>query len=181
MSKQYYLVSQLPDISASGEKSTLPITESYYRNLCSRFLEHSQLNILNSLTLEAPRECVKTGSDFLDKWYDNERSLRFALYQIRAQKMKKDLPQIPFTIPGDIVQAARTALGMDSPLSAEQFLFEYRISVLNNLQPLDTFSTDYVYAYGIRLMLLERMKKFDRVKGTESYHKIYETILDGDR
>ena len=82
---------------------------------------------------------------------------------------------------GDIVQAARTALGMDSPLSAEQFLFEYRISVLNNLQPLDTFSTDYVYAYGIRLMLLERMKKFDRVKGTESYHKIYETILDGDR
>ncbi|MGN0723646.1 MAG: hypothetical protein ACI4LT_06495, partial [Treponema sp.] len=144
MSKQYYLVSQLPDISASGEKSTLPITESYYRNLCSRFLEHSQLNILNSMTLEAPRECVKTGSDFLDKWYDNERSLRFALYQIRAQKMKKDLPQIPFTIPGDIVQAARTALGMDSPLSAEQFLFEYRISVLNNLQPLDTFSTDYV-------------------------------------
>ena len=181
MSKQYYLVSQLPDISASGEKSTLPITESYYRNLCSRFLEHSQLNILNSMTLEAPRECVKTGSDFLDKWYDNERSLRFALYQIRAQKMKKDLPQIPFTIPGDIVQAARTALGMDSPLSAEQFLFEYRISVLNNLQPLDPFSTDYVYAYGIRLMLLERMKKFDRVKGTESYHKIYETILDGDR
>ena len=40
---------------------------------------------------------------------------------------------------------------------------------------------DGYYRYGIRLMLLERMKKFDRVKGTESYHKIYETILDGDR
>ena len=26
-------------------------------------------------------------------------------------------------------------------------------------------------------MLVERMKKFDKEKGTDSYHKIYDTIL----
>lgn len=181
MSKQYYLVSQLPDISAAGEKSTLPITEKYYKDLCSRFLDSESIKILNQLNLEAPKNVCKTGSVFLDKWYENERALRFALAQVRAQKMKKDSPSVPFAISGDIVQVARTACGMDSPLSAEQFLFEYRLSVLSNLQPLDNFSTDYVFAYGIRLMLLERMKKFDKTKGTDSYHKIYETILDGDR
>ena len=181
MSKQYYLVSQLPDISAAGEKSTPPITEKYYRDLCSRFLDSEQIGVLNNLSLEAPREVCKTGSDFLDKWYDFERSLRYALCQVRAQKMKKDAGSIPVSITADILQAARTAVGMDSPLSAEQFLYDYRISVLNNLQPLDNFSVDYVYAYGIRLMLCERIKKFDKVNGTNSYHKIYDAILDGDR
>ncbi len=177
MKEQYYLVSQLPDISSAGEKSALPITEKYYRDLCSRFLDSKQMEVLNKLSLEAPRLPEKTGSDFLDSWYSFERSLRYALAQIRAQKMKKDFGSVPVSVQADIVQAARTAVGMDSPLSAEQFLYEYRLSVLGNLQPMDYFSVDAVYAYGIRLMLLERIRKFDKEKGTDSYHKIYDTIL----
>lgn len=181
MSKQYYLVSQLPDISAAGEKSTLPITEKYYRDLCSRFLNPEQIKVLDNLSLEAPKEVSNTGSEFLDAWYDFERALRFALVQVRAQKMKKDAGSIPVSITADIIQAARTAVGMDSPLSAEQYLYDFRMSYLNTIQPLDSFTVDYVYAYGIRLMLIERMRKFDKVRGTDSYHKIYDAILDGDR
>lgn len=177
MKEQYYLVSQLPDISAAGEKSTLPITEKYYRDLCSRFLDAKDVEILNKISLEAPKLPESTGSAFLDKWYDFERALRFALAQIRAQKMKKELGNIPVSITADIVQAARTAVGMDSPLSAEQFLYEFRLGILGKLQPLDYFSVDAVLAYGVRLMLLERIRKFDKEKGTESYHKIYDTIL----
>jgi hypothetical protein len=40
---------------------------------------------------------------------------------------------------------------------------------------------DSVYAYGIRLLLVERMKKFDAEIGKTSYHKIYDNILDGDK
>lgn len=177
MKEQYYLVSQLPDISAAGEKSTLPITEKYYRDLCSRFLDPKDVKVLNNLSLTPSREAESTGSVFLDAWYNNERCLRYALAQVRAQKMKKDAGSIPVSISGDIVQAARTAVGMDSPLSAEQFLYEYRISYLNAIQPMDSFSVDAVFAYGIRLMLLERIKKFNAEKGTDSYHKIYDTIL----
>jgi hypothetical protein len=175
--EQYYLVSQLPDISAAGEKSTLPITEKYYRDLCSRFLDPKDVKVLNNLSLTPSREAEATGSAFLDAWYSNERCLRYALAQVRAQKMKKDAGSIPVSISGDIVQAARTAVGIDSPLSAEQFLYEYRLSFLNAIQPMDSFSVDAVFAYGIRLMLLERIKKFNAEKGTDSYHKIYDTIL----
>ena len=175
MKEQYYLVSQLPDISS--EKSTLPITEKYYRDLCSRFMTGSSLEILNNLSLEPSKFPEKTGSSFLDAWYEHERALRFALAQVRAQKLKKDLGPVPVSITQDIIQAARTAVGMDSPLAAEQFLYEYRLSVLNNLQPLDNFSEDYVFAYGLRLMLTARMKVFDKEKGSDSYHKIYDTIL----
>ena len=179
MSTQYYyLVSQLPDISAVTEKSNLPITEAYYRDLCSRFLTEHQLEILNNLSLVPPKDVGSTGSAFLDKWYENERGLRYALAQIRAQKMKKNFDMSSFTPQGDVVQAARTAIGMDSPLSAEQFLHEYRMGVLNNLHSLDYFSVDAIYEYGIRLLLVQRMKKFNKETGVVSYRKIYDSILE---
>ena len=177
----YYLVSQLPNISAAEGKSALPLNEVSFKELCCRFLSEDEKSIVGSLSLVPPKDASSTGSVFLDTWYEKERSLRYALAQIRAQKMKKDAAVLPPGVTADIIQAARTAVGMDSPLSAEQFLFEYRIRLLDELRPLDSFSVDSVYAYGIRLMLVERMKKFDAEIGKTSYHKIYDNILDGDK
>ena len=176
----YYLVSQLPNISGAEGKSALPLNEASFKELCCRFLSEEEKITLNGLSLVPPKELSSTGSVFLDTWYEKERNLRYALAQIRAQKMKKDASVLPPGVTADIVQAARTAVGMDSPLSAEQFLFEYRIRLLDELRPLDSFSVDAVYAYGIKLLLVERMKKFDVEIGKTSYHKIYDNILDGD-
>ena len=176
----YYLVSQLPNISGAEGKSALPLNEASFKELCCRFLSEEEKITLNGLSLVPPKELSSTGSVFLDTWYEKERNLRYALAQIRAQKMKKDASVLPPGVTADIIQAARTAVGMDSPLSAEQFLFDYRIRLLDELRPLDSFSVDAVYAYGIKLLLVERMKKFDVEIGKTSYHKIYDNILDGD-
>lgn len=176
----YYLVSQLPNISFSETKATLPITSDSFIELCSRFILEKEKNILSELSLVPSKELKNTGSIFLDTWYEKERNLRFALAQIRAQKLKKDSYVLPSGCTQDIVTTARTAVGMDSPLSAEQFLFEYRLHLLDEIAPLDNFSIDAVYSYGIKLMLIERMKKFQVENGKSSYHKIYDTILDGD-
>lgn len=177
----YYLVSQLPNISGAEGKSALPLNSSSFRELCCRFLSEDEKLQVQGLSLVPPKEKSSTGSVFLDTWYEKERSLRYALAQIRAQKMKKDASVLPSGVTADIVQAARTAVGMDSPLSAEQFLFDYRIRLLDEIRPLDSFSVDAVYAYGIKLLLVERMKKFDAEIGKTSYHKIYDNILEGDK
>lgn len=173
----YYLVSQLPNISDSESKANLPISVEEYKELCCRFVSEKEKQIINSLSLVPPKEQTVTGSEFLDNWYDKERNLRFALAQIRSQKMKKDTYTLPAGCTADIISAARTAVGMDSPYTAEQFLFEYRIKLLDNLRPIDFFSIDAVYSYGIKLMLVERMHKFDVENGKQSYHKIYDSIL----
>jgi hypothetical protein len=134
-------------------------------------------DIVSSLSLEPPREPVPTGSAFLDTWYTKERNLRLALAQVRALKMKKEAKDIPITSDGEVIQAARTATGMDSPLSAEQYLNEYRMTVLDKIAPLDNFSVDAVYNYGLRLMLVERMNKFNKDEGLTSYRKLYDEIL----
>lgn len=179
-SEQIYLISQLPDILGGGQKSNLPITETYYRDLCSRFLTKEQNAIVENMGLSAPKDVCDTGSEFLNKWYENERALRFALAIVRAGRLKKEVPNIPVSITQDIMQAARTAVGMEDPLKAEEFLYNYRMGYLNSIQPLDYFGVDNVFAYGVRLMLLIRIKQFDKERGEASYHKIYDTILRGD-
>lgn len=177
MAKQYYLVSQLPAIENIDSKQ-LPITEKYYKDLCSRFLDAKSLKIVENLSLEPPKKEEPTGSAFLDAWNDRERCLRMALAQVRALKMKKEFDVLPGGCTADILQAARTAVGMDSPLSAEEFLNKYRMEALKSLTPIDSFSVDAVFAYGIGLMLAARMKKFDVENGKVSYHKIYDEILE---
>ena len=176
----YYLVSQLPFISASESKTSLPLNGEQFFELASRFITEGEKAVLSQLSLVPPMDNTSTGSAFLDKWYEKERNLRCALAQIRAQRMKKDSVPLPPGCTADIISAARTAVGMDNPLSAEQFLYEYRLRLLDDLRPLDSFSIDSVYAYGLRLLLVERMKKFEVENGKISYHKIYDTILDGD-
>ena len=176
----YYLVSQLPNISTTEGKANLPLNGKSFIELAGRFISEDEKITLNGLSLVPPKELTSTGSVFLDTWYEKERNLRFALAQIRAQKMKKDSIPLPPGCTADIVNIARTAVGMDSPLSAEQFLFEYRIKLLDEIGPMDNFSIDAVYAYGLKLMLVERMRKFDVENGKASYHEIYDNIL-GDK
>ena len=176
----YYLVSQLPNISSGESKANLPMNTVQFREVASRFITPKEKTVLEGLSLVPPMELSSTGSKFLDVWYEKERNLRCALAQIRAQKMKKDSFPLPAGCTADIISAARTAVGMDSPLSAEQFLYEYRLRLLDDLRPLDAFSIDAVYAYGLRLMLVERMRKFEVENGKTSYHEIYDTILSNE-
>jgi hypothetical protein len=85
----YYLVSQLPNISASEGKSALPLNTEAFRELASRFISEEEKAVLEALSLVPPMELASTGSAFLDVWYEKERNLRCALAQIRAQKLKK--------------------------------------------------------------------------------------------
>ena len=178
MGGQYYLVAQLPEFTVSDDKTALPITYEYYYDLCSRFLSKGDMKILDGLSLEPPLDDSKTGSKLVDSWNYKERSLRLARAQIRALRMKKKFSAGNESVAPDAVQAARTASGMDSPLAAEQFLNQYRLGVIESMRPTDGFSVDAIFSYGLRLKLAARMKKFNAVKGMESYKKIYSRILE---
>ena len=179
MGGQYYLVSQLPAFSIT-QNGPLPVTEEYFLDLCSRFMNKKVLKVLESLTLEPPKEFEKTGFTVLDKWYDFERSLRIALAYLRALKMKKeftDPTNLLSKVSPEVMQVARTAMAFESPLEAEDYLDQIRIEYLTNNLPYDNFSDDAVIAYGLKLKLANRVKKFNEEAGMASYRKIYDRIL----
>ena len=66
---------------------------------------------------------------------------------------------------------------MDSPLEAEQYLNEVRVAMMDRVAPMDHFSTDAVFMYGLKLKLAQRMKSFTEEAGAASYRAIYDQIL----
>ena len=177
---EYYLVSQLPSLDGVNENTPLPITSERFTELCERFLGKKAQAELEKLTLVPSRNPEKT-SALIEKWNEGERNLRLALAKLRADKMNKNFDAETQSFPAGLLQAARTAVEIESPMEAETFLNKYRLDFLETLRPMDSFSEEYVFYYGLKLKLIERIRKFDSESGEAAYRNIYGSIMNGER
>lgn len=178
---EFYLVSQLPSLEGLSDNSPLPITEERFLELCTRFLSKKSIKILEQLTINPSRDFKKTGSALVDAWFESERDLRLALGKVRAEKLKKHFDTTDAVLPIEHVKAAGVAVDIENPLEAEQFLNGYRLRILDSLMPMDNFSEDFVFYYGLKLKLIARIRQFDADAGKAMYKEIYDSILSGDR
>ncbi len=178
---EYYFISQLPSLDGIGENTPLPITEKRFAELCNRFLRKKVQDEMKKLTLSPPRYFESSGSVFIDSFNESERNLRFALGKVRAEKMKKAFDTENRILPVEHIKAANTAINMENPMEAEEYLNRYRLEILETLRPMDNFSEDYIFYYGLKLKLILRIRQFDTKTGEKAYKKIYDSILNGDR
>lgn len=177
---EYYFLAQLPSLDGIGENIPLPITPERFLELCERFLGKKAMLEVERLTLMPPREGEKSASALVEKWNEGERNLRLALAKVRAEKMKKPFDTENVSFSAEVMKAVRTAVEIESPLEAEKFLNGYRLDFLDSLRPMDAFSIESVYFYGLKLKLLLRIRQFDADKGTAAYKNIYNSIMNGD-
>lgn len=178
---EYYLISQLPSLDGISENTPLPITEERFTELCKRFLGKRSQDAIKKLTLSPSKKAENSGSVFIDAWNESERNLRFALGKVRAEKMKKSFDTENRIFPVEYIKAANAAIEIENPMEAEKFLNSYRLGILETLRPMDSFSEDYIYYYGLKLKLILRIRQFDTKAGEIAYKNIYDSILNGDR
>ena len=84
-------------------------------------------------------------------------------------------------LPTELFKVASEAVEIKNPLEAEKFLLQYRLRFLETIRPMDNFSEDYIFYYGLKLKLILRLKQFDVQVGKATYKNIYDSILRGDR
>lgn len=139
--------------------------------------------ILNSLSLNPPRQSKPTGSWFVDAWYKNESILRLMLEQKRAEKLKRTISPtyeekelIHFVPEAELV--VKQALSYENPLEAEYFLNSFRWSAIESLKGQHYFDSVAVFAYGLMVLLQERNKSFSTEAGSASYISLYNQILE---
>lgn len=178
---EYYLISQLPSLDGLNENTPLPITSERFEELCGRFLGKKAAAELGKLTLMPTRDPEKTSSALVEKWNEGERNLRLALAKLRAEKLNKPFACGVNSFPPLLLQVARAAVETVSPMEAELFLNKYRLDFLETLRPTDSFSEEYVFYYGIKLRLIERIRKFDAKSGDIAYKNIYSSIMNSDK
>ena len=178
---EYYLISQLPSLDGISDGTPLPITSERFAELCLRFLGKKAQKEFNGLTLSPSKIPDKSSSSLVERWNEGERCLRIALAKLRADKMNKQFDAQIQSVPAGLMQAVRTAIEAESPMEAEKLLNKYRLDFLETLRPADSFSEEFVFYYGLRLKLLERIRKFDSESGEAAYRKIYNSIMNEDR
>ena len=178
---EYYFMSQLPSLDGIGDQLPLPITEERFLELCHQFLGKKVQKEIDGLTLVPSKSPEKSTSALVETWNEGERNLRLALAKVRADKMKKSFEAAPGYVSAELMKVARMAVEMESPMEAEVFLNQFRMGFLESLRPMDTFSEDSVFYYGLKLKLMLRMRQFDETLGKAAYKDIYNSIMNGDR
>lgn len=180
---EYYLISQLPSLDGVGEGTPLPITKEQFLDICGQFLNAGDFELLSGISLAPPRDVEQYRSAVIDGWNKGERELRLVLAKIRSEKMNKSFalsPEELAAMPAGLVQTARAATEIDSPLEAEKFLNQYRLQLAESLRPMDAFSREFLFYYWLKLQLLSRMRAFDTAKGEQAYKTIYNAIMNGE-
>jgi hypothetical protein len=150
--------------------------------LCKAQLSSADVPLLEVCTLDPDLNAAAyegPSSGFIDAWSEWERCLRLNLARYRKERLKWEGAGVePPDMPADAAAAAKTAVGFDSPLEAELFLGEARWKAIESFQGLDYFGENMVYAYLLKLLLLERKSLFKAEEGFAEYQRIYNEILD---
>ncbi len=177
----YYLMAQLPSLDGIGDNTPVPITEERFLELCMRFLGKKAQSKVAGLTIAPSREFGENDSELINAWNKGERNLRLALGKVRADKMKKAFNVGEQQMSVELMRVASVAVEIEDPLEAERFLDKYRLDFLEKLRPMDAFSEDSVFYYGLKLKLILRTRQFNAEAGKAAYRNIYASIVNRDR
>ncbi|MDR0402664.1 MAG: DUF2764 domain-containing protein [Treponema sp.] len=188
MAAYYYLASQLPYLVFAQEP---PMSAAAFRELAAGFLNDKDRAQIDRCVLlppfepppllpPAPGEPKALASDFIKGWLEWERALRLNLVRFRSQRLKRESAAAAPDYPADAVQAAKTASSMDSPLDAEIFLDKARWDAIERLKGLDDVGSNMVFAYLLKLLLMERRSSFKTEEGFMEYKTLYASIAGSD-
>ena len=186
MGSYYYLGAQLPYL-IYGQNP--PMSSQAFLALAREQMSAADAALLDDCTLDpAPHQTggpsyaeqpLSTHSVLLDRWKEWERTLRLNLASNRAQKYKREgvtLTDAP-VIPADAAGVAKNAMSIESPLEAEIFLDNARWTAIESFQDLSVFSENSMYAYLLKLLLMERRAAFKTEEGFNEYKGLYAAIL----
>jgi hypothetical protein len=126
-------------------------------------------------------EIPSTGCSFIDSWREWERTLRLNLAKQRAHTLKRDneITYDPPVVPIEASNIAMKAVSGDvSPIDAEVMIDKARWNAICSISGSDYFNRDNVFAYYLKLVLMERKLSFNTDNGFSEYKSLYASILE---
>jgi hypothetical protein len=151
-----------------------------FKTLAASLLDEDDLKVMQCLSYDSIFSTDNScNSDFVNDWKSWERALRLNLAKERALKLKKEIqtPDPPF-FPQEAAIAASKAVDEKSPLDGEILLDKARWNAIDSAAGNENFSVNRVYAYYLKLLLLERRQAFNVEKGFTEYKTLYASILE---
>ena len=189
MGSYYYLLSQLPHLLYEQKP---PMSSSAFMDMALPLLDEQDAGLMKHLSLDpwtsSPSgegvsydvTATSTGCEFIDGWREWERALRLNLAKHRSIKSRLDNPSLaePPYAPADAASAALKAVNIAvTPLEGEAVIDRARWDAIGVLAGNDYFDRNNVFAWFLKLLLLERRQLFDAEKGFTEYESLYASII----
>ena len=183
MDSYFFLGAQLPHLNY---EQGMPMSSADFIALVQNKMSSKDSSIFKYCTLnpcsvpdsDSGKTAKKIKSDFIKRWNEWEESLRLNLASGRAKKLKRqDAAALPSGTNEDAAVVAKHALSLESPLEAEMFLDKARWNAIDNLKGMSIFSESAMYAYFLKLLLMERRACFNTEEGFAEYKRLYAAIL----
>ena len=186
MGAYYYLISQLPHLLYAQKP---PMTSSAFMDLVLPLLSEQDADLMKLLSISGEPlsndgTVLGTGCKFIDDWREWDRALRLNLAKHRSIKCGHDSPisAEPPSVPADAATlAAKAVNSAATPLEGEITIDKARWDAIGTLAGNDYFDRNNVFAYFLKLSLLERRQSFDAVKGLTEYKSLYVSIMENAR
>lgn len=166
MVSYFYLISSLPELTVNGN---LPITYDEFLNYCQSNVSEKKYELLENLTLDA------TAGSFMKEWSVVYSKLKNELNYQRSMKMGKTHSNI-YDKDATITKMIADVLDAKNPFEAERLLIKYEFEMLETLVGLHTFDEYALFAYAIKLKLLERLNCFNIEQGKAEFKKLFDTV-----
>jgi len=166
----------------------LPMSSEEFKALALSVLDENDSSLFNYLSLDPDPEKSEpaykettpaTGCEFIDSWRVWERTFRLNLAKHRAHHLKREVSSIePPVTPAEAAAAAAKAVsGENSPLESEFLIDKARWNAISEFAGIEYFSVGSVFAYYLKLLLMERRASFNNEKGFSEYKSLYASIL----
>jgi hypothetical protein len=163
-----------------------PMPSSAFAALCARSLSPGEAADLAGTSLDPPSgvELGARTDRLIDRYWFREGVLRNELCRLRAQAIGTEPAKYLRPLSVQIaemepIQTALRAFQAADPLAGEMELERSRWKWLDLEAALHAFDLDALYAYMLRLLILERIGSFREETGAAEYESTYKTVLDG--
>jgi hypothetical protein len=173
----YYFIAQLPYLLYEQKP---PMSSNNFKALAASLLDENDAKVMQYLSFDSvflkDKSC---SSEFVNDWKNWECALRLNLAKERALKLKREVqtPEPPF-FPQEAAIAASKAADEKSPLDGEILLDKARWNAIDTISGNENFSVNRIYAYYLKLLLLERRQAFNAESGFVEYKTLYASILE---
>ncbi|MDD4202054.1 MAG: DUF2764 family protein [Candidatus Omnitrophica bacterium] len=159
----YYLIASLPFLSLEKE---LRISKEQFLLECEKWLSEKDMDILlNSVVFEDDIDFEK--DDMLSIWKAFDAFLRKQLARYRENTKEGLKSSVTDKTIKEIVE-------QQDPLKKEKVLAEKKLEILDDLEQGHVFDLEAVIIYYLKLVIIERIKKFDEEKGLQ----VFETLCE---
>ncbi len=174
MSNYYYTVAALPTLRL-GDK--VPISEEAFLQLAADTVRPGDYRVLSKSRWGS---LGPTGSPFADRILSWEWELRLELAKARLALVKFSSSQPLPESDGShmLVDEVKTAMALDSPLAAENYLNNLRWSFIEEMSAGHYFDLETLIAYYFKLQLALRQEKFQKAAGREAFDHLYERVKE---